>query len=93
MYANSVILTHYGLLPRAPPAGAGAPPPNKQPPSMTTRQEFNYSAGAAQADDPRGAAGWPRVTQGHGCYDPDKDLVIPAFRWMGLCLVIAVFSA
>lgn len=91
VYANSTILAHYGLMPLGSAAIGAAPADGGttahvgvhthwRPASMTTRREFNYSMDVADPSEPRMADGWTRLTRGHACHEPSKDLVIPAFR-------------
>ncbi|KXZ54698.1 hypothetical protein GPECTOR_4g766 [Gonium pectorale] len=67
VYNNSIILTHWG------------------------RTDVNHTSGSAYDQDnynmkmPDTFAGWPGMdwvpkVRGHPCYDPKKDLVIPAFK-------------
>ncbi|GBF92598.1 hypothetical protein Rsub_05212 [Raphidocelis subcapitata] len=82
VYRNSIILTQYA--PAGQPAGAPADPSAAAfgaagpPPSATARREFNYSI---DVRDPQALPfGWVRGILGHPCYDPEKDIVLPAFR-------------
>lgn len=61
-----------------PTPGSGSP--GVAPVSGTTRGAFNYSID--HGSDARLPSGWTAKTQGHACYDPSKDLVLPAFRWV-----------
>ena len=74
IYQNSIILTHHA--PLAPLASSPpAPPPAHPVVSGTTRPGFNFTAAAA-ADPALAALGVGR----HRCYDPAKDIALPAFR-------------
>jgi hypothetical protein len=89
VYANSIILTQYGLAPRpAPPEPSpldfdgltsdAAASESAGPRSMTTRPGFNFSEESA-SDDERLPGGWTRRAGGHACFTPEKDLVLPSF--------------
>lgn len=84
VYRKSIILTHYGPPQRATANAAasaatgGASSALLPPPSTTARPEFNYSADSDAGGKLGG--GWRKLVEGHQCYDPEKDLVIPAFK-------------
>ncbi|GAX80494.1 hypothetical protein CEUSTIGMA_g7932.t1 [Chlamydomonas eustigma] len=66
IYENSTILTHWGRL----------DPDHK---SNTAFEWDNYSKPVTHEEYlPQG---WEHMIRGHPCYRPDKDLVIPSFKW------------
>jgi hypothetical protein len=65
---HGILLSHWG---RTTPGG-------NPPGSLNSRASFDYNIDVT--DDPAAPRGYRSFFQGHPCYDPAKDLVLPPFR-------------